>query len=814
MFPVSTAFIDAGSQIRVRADWSLYRNRRIIPALSHIRSSLDFGSISVAIALLTVTLVTSRAWTQTLCTQDPTAGECELVLPPVCSRNPSSSTAPSDVCEVTDLSGSAGKRVQINLKAVTDRIKVGGYSVQTENYNASYLSPVVEAYAGDTAAVRFQNLLAPRQPSPTRAAAHAHNAADNPTNLHFFHGGVVTPRNARKPGDTADTAAKFGNGDNVYTYWKPGDAAFTYEVPIPSMLDARVLEGVGVIPHPSGVNWYHSHLHERSSDQVMGGLSGLLSVGDAKDNVVACKLDQGRCLDDSQATVNLKKRTDVRFALLRDISLKEVSAPPEAVTSAPKTATWAPERKDWPKGKGECGVWRAGQPKSDPDPKLRKGYCQPDENGAWLFPVNGQRFPTVTVEGGRNLLLRLGNLSSNVVYWLELYNEQDLNDKEKLVLLSVDGVVPAKPVIANPNRESVRATPVDDLVFMPASRAEIYIRNDCRRTQPRTLILRTKGLIAGNEAPTDDPPIPPGNDRWPEIQLMRIVLAPSSVWCTEEVALNAVAGANLFSAKSNAAQVITKPKGCVDDIDPSKIEHRRVTLANDGMLRNGGLMPWGILTQLMRPPNGAGSPPAPYTDFKDDPSKTVGMKRNPSDDFSPIPFEEYDLGDGKIDWSNRDDNGTDDKGLHPHVCVFVNPDDPNQKRSAQQLWVISNETADLHNFHIHQMKFRLANADELTTKFKIKLDDEPSEICANGSAPPCSAGPAYKLYDPKQPDANTRWHDTMPIPPGNKVFLIMSFVADEQIGRYVFHCHILKHEDVGLMAPIEVWKPTSVGLLE
>jgi FtsP/CotA-like multicopper oxidase with cupredoxin domain len=39
----------------------------------------------------------------------------------------------------------------------------------------------------------------------------------------------------------------------------------------------------------------------------------------------------------------------------------------------------------------------------------------------------------------------------------------------------------------------------------------------------------------------------------------------------------------------------------------------------------------------------------------------------------------------------------------------------------------------------------------------------------------------------------------------------MSFDADEQVGRYVFHCHILKHEDSGLMAPIEVWKSISTA---
>ena len=41
----------------------------------------------------------------------------------------------------------------------------------------------------------------------------------------------------------------------------------------------------------------------------------------------------------------------------------------------------------------------------------------------------------------------------------------------------------------------------------------------------------------------------------------------------------------------------------------------------------------------------------------------------------------------------------------------------------------------------------------------------------------------------------------------------MSFTAKEQIGRYVYHCHILKHEDTGLMAPMEVWAlyPKKLG---
>jgi FtsP/CotA-like multicopper oxidase with cupredoxin domain len=36
------------------------------------------------------------------------------------------------------------------------------------------------------------------------------------------------------------------------------------------------------------------------------------------------------------------------------------------------------------------------------------------------------------------------------------------------------------------------------------------------------------------------------------------------------------------------------------------------------------------------------------------------------------------------------------------------------------------------------------------------------------------------------------------------IFIVVNFDAEEQLGRYVYHCHILKHEDAGLMAPMRV----------
>jgi FtsP/CotA-like multicopper oxidase with cupredoxin domain len=160
-----------------------------------------------------------------------------------------------------------------------------------------------------------------------------------------------------------------------------------------------------------------------------------------------------------------------------------------------------------------------------------------------------------------------------------------------------------------------------------------------------------------------------------------------------------------------------------------------------------------------------------------------------------VPFESYVQADETIDWTKR------------HTCVQI--DHASHQGSHKQLWVLYNNTGTLHNFHIHQMKFRLATLRELEDKYHI-LPLDPTHTCGDvaGGFPQ----PDYKCYDPAGPDVDDPgalplWHDTIPIPPSSKVFVVMSFDAKEQLGRFVFHCHILKHEDRGLMAPIEVWEP-------
>jgi FtsP/CotA-like multicopper oxidase with cupredoxin domain len=98
--------------------------------------------------------------------------------------------------------------------------------------------------------------------------------------------------------------------------------------------------------------------------------------------------------------------------------------------------------------------------------------------------------------------------------------------------------------------------------------------------------------------------------------------------------------------------------------------------------------------------------------------------------------------------------------------------DPNRvlfspKIGTTEEWTIRNVTKEEHPFHIHVNDFQV--------------------MSING----------------KKVDA-TSLQDTQPLPVGGTVVIRMRFT--QFLGRYVFHCHILAHEDGGMMAVVDVTK--------
>jgi FtsP/CotA-like multicopper oxidase with cupredoxin domain len=80
-------------------------------------------------------------------------------------------------------------------------------------------------------------------------------------------------------------------------------------------------------------------------------------------------------------------------------------------------------------------------------------------------------------------------------------------------------------------------------------------------------------------------------------------------------------------------------------------------------------------------------------------------------------------------------------------------------------WTLRNTSEEQHPFHIHVNDFQV-----------VSVDGEP--------------------YDAKG------LQDTVPLLPGKDVVIRTRFA--DYTGKFVFHCHILNHEDAGMMAVVDV----------
>jgi hypothetical protein len=87
-------------------------------------------------------------------------------------------------------------------------------------------------------------------------------------------------------------------------------------------------------------------------------------------------------------------------------------------------------------------------------------------------------------------------------------------------------------------------------------------------------------------------------------------------------------------------------------------------------------------------------------------------------------------------------------------------------------WTVRNVTGEHHVFHIHQTDFLVTESNGERLDIGKMMDTVNVPFARNGR-------------------------------PG-EVKLIMPFLEDRIAGRFVYHCHILEHEDGGMMAVAEV----------
>jgi len=112
-------------------------------------------------------------------------------------------------------------------------------------------------------------------------------------------------------------------------------------------------------------------------------------------------------------------------------------------------------------------------------------------------------------------------------------------------------------------------------------------------------------------------------------------------------------------------------------------------------------------------------------------------------------------------------------------------------------WIVQNHARENHELHQHQIHFKVLSQDN----FEANNDSEPAPGI-NGQfldmiEIPYCAGPA-PIGGGIQPPAcvDAKGNPVIPYP---QVQLLMDFRGPD-VGDFVFHCHILGHEDLGMMA--------------
>jgi FtsP/CotA-like multicopper oxidase with cupredoxin domain len=491
------------------------------------------------------------------------------------------------------------------------------------------------------------------------------------TNLHF-HGLEVRP--------VACGLGIVPGEEVVRTYFAPegqispaGACQSAYEIIVPD-------------DHSAGLYWYHTHLHGESDAQTLLGLSGVIVIENADDDV--------------------RRQHGVadRILIVRDQPAPEPKQPalPKPATSSGSvipsqsaTATLSPDA--------------AASRLSSRLPQCAFGKCintaaqvqcspHAEREQTTILSVNGISIrdgrnpsgtvPEVIVSAGREELWRLVNAAADTYVRLHLADIDGAGIARTIPIeaIGLDGV-PFADETGRPRSQTSK----DPIMVPPGGRLEFFVKLDFPAGQHR-IILRTEAVETGC-----------AGDLMPARDLIAVRI-----------------DTDVSGAPSRPASI---PRRTISPgvMPPEGTSIRQRTF---------------VFTEYQRPRSSK-------TDF------FITEVSRPDAIIEPYPM-----------------HGA------PSSVVEV-------KADSVEEWTILNFTHEVHNFHIHQLHFRVLESEDKFVEGRI-LDTINVPIAL--------------------PDTN--WAADDAVTPG-KVRLFMRF-HENIAGEFVFHCHILSHEDKGMMGLIRV----------
>ncbi|MBV9611981.1 MAG: multicopper oxidase domain-containing protein, partial [Acidobacteriaceae bacterium] len=119
-------------------------------------------------------------------------------------------------------------------------------------------------------------------------------------------------------------------------------------------------------------------------------------------------------------------------------------------------------------------------------------------------------------------------------------------------------------------------------------------------------------------------------------------------------------------------------------------------------------------------------------------------------------------------------------GMHWDMPVTEKPE-----LGSTEIWSFINLTDDSHPIHLHLVRFQILDR----TPFDVQIYSLTKKIVFTGPAAP---------LEPNE----LGWKDTVRVDPMTVTRIILKF--ESFTGRYVWHCHMLEHEDNEMMRPYEI----------
>jgi L-ascorbate oxidase len=398
-----------------------------------------------------------------------------------------------------------------------------------------------------------------------------------------------------------------------------------------------------------------------------------------------------------------------------------------------------------------------------PDPsEQRLGSCpgQADSypGGKWYFTVSGQQYPTISINGADGEIWRLTNASGSLSYDLQLQNDAT-QAPMAMQLLAIDGVSVNLP----------QDTVIGHTVRLLGARFKLV---DCPAT---ATVLRSKPVCV-NE----------------------LVMMPSSraeLWVTYRDGFNRVARAP--NGATGTFKMVGLTMGSGDAwpaVDLAKVQFSQTgarAFTRDALdVRGDALASFqqaGIFAEPV-PHAAATVLPANCSALAPGHRRRIffGFSDVTTNNTFALGYEELDEKGNVVPGTSRPPTQFDPS--QPTVCLPLGYG----QTPVVERWELVQLSTENHNFHIHQTKFRIVKDAAAGTG--ILEDNVPLGVSVPGPAIADAVANAQNgvcIVD------QWRSGQCQSLP----VVIDISF---SQLGEFVYHCHILEHEDGGMMARIQV----------